>query len=247
MAHPLLRCAAFCANLALLSPALGADLVLVLKEELVGGVPYPRRGDGVQVDMGKLLAAEMGRSLVVLNLPRNRYASAVESGEADLACSLMPAWMPGDFDWSIPFLPVVEVVLSAARVAPPATIADLKGKRIGTDTGFKYPEMVQELGKDFIRDDGPSAESSLRKMAAGRFDYMISTLAMYAEYKEAGALPLAMNPPLVVAEYKTQCAVSRRGRVSVQEFNNTLGVLMNSAAMQKILARNRGDLPGSSE
>jgi ABC-type amino acid transport substrate-binding protein len=222
-----------------MSHARAADLVLIQQEDMQTTAKRLPSSYDFQAEVGKLLARQMGRTLVMKYLPRKRYAVALEDGEADLVCGLLPVWMQGDFDWSIPFIPAADVVLSAARVSPPKAIKDLKGKRIGTILGYSYPEVQQALGTAFVRDDTRTAESQLRMLAAGRFDYMITGLSFYAYRKKAGTLLLALNPPLTIAEYNTECAVSRKGHFTVHELNEAVETLLKGSELPTLLERYR--------
>ncbi|WP_310388563.1 transporter substrate-binding domain-containing protein [Roseateles sp.] len=104
---------------------------------------------------------------------RTRLA-ALERGQGDLVCAMLPEWFAGPFDWSQPMLPEGEVILTAARAKRPSSLADLRGLTIGTVHGFVYPELEQALGSGFVREDAPNAAANLRKLNQGRMDYAVS-------------------------------------------------------------------------
>ncbi len=221
------------------APTGAAELIIIQKEETGPQTNDVGTRDRFQSELGKILAERMGRSPRFLNLSRKRFRDALESGDGDILCGYLPEWLPGAFDWSRPFIPVTEVLVSASRVPPPAAVSDLKGKRIGTVLGFTYLELEKALGADFVRDDGPSNDSSLRKMMAGRFDYMVTTMSMIGPHLKSGGLPVPLNPPLVVKEFHTQCAVSRKGNIKVEELNKTIDGLIKSGELARLLQRHR--------
>ncbi|MES2072555.1 MAG: transporter substrate-binding domain-containing protein [Pseudomonadota bacterium] len=223
--------------LALVQAAHAAELVVIQREETSQNLADFAAGGRFQTKLGEMLAERMGRSPRFLDLPRKRMIDALESGDGDILCGYLPEWLPGAFDWSRPFIPVVQVVISASRAQRPLAISDLRGKRIGTVLGFSYPELEQELGKDFLRDDGPSMDSSLRKLAAGRFDHMVTTTSVLNAHLKQGDLPLPLHPPLVVKEFNTQCAVSRRGRIKLDELNKAIDSLAKSGELARLLQR----------
>jgi polar amino acid transport system substrate-binding protein len=187
-----------------------------------------------QTSLGKALADQMGRPVQFVGLPRKRLISGLEAGEGDILCGYLPAWISGQFDWSRPFIPVSDLVLASDRVPEPRDIGELKGKRIGTVLGFRYPELEQQLGRDFKRDDGPSNDVSLHKLLAGRYDYLATTRSLVDAYASRGQLPRNSHI-LVVKEFQTMCAISRHGNVTPDELNAAIDVVVKSGTLSKLL------------
>ncbi|MBV8660411.1 MAG: transporter substrate-binding domain-containing protein [Burkholderiales bacterium] len=180
---------------------------------------------GIQHDVGLALAAQMGRDAQFIPLPRKRIASALLRGDADLSCHYLPAWLSGDFGWTIPFMPNGVLLISSSRTTKPPNIGALAGVPIGTVTGYAYPEVEQVLGSRFVRDDAPDSAHVLRKLAAGRTQYALIG-ERFLEYQQSrGDFTLPLQPPIVVHHYDAQCAVSRRGQVSVAEVDRAIEAL----------------------
>ncbi|HEU4842875.1 MAG TPA: transporter substrate-binding domain-containing protein [Burkholderiaceae bacterium] len=192
--------------------------------------------DGVHHDLGLALAAKLGRQAVFLGLPRKRIALALEQGKADLICMYIPGWLPGNFHWSQPFFPMREVVVTDTAVPRPATLADLKGQPIATVLGYYHPDLERALGAGFVREDGPSNYSNLRKMAAGRLHHVV-TQQSTLDYRQKTGERLAVYPPLLVKTYLGQCAVSPRGQVSVAAVDKAIGQIVKEGAVGQISAR----------
>lgn len=191
--------------------------------------------DGMHKDLGQALAAKLGREARFLLLPRKRIAMALESGQADVICLYLPPWLPGKFAWSQGFFPVSEVVVSDTSVPQPHNLADLKGQPIATVLGYYYPELDKALAADFVRDDGHSSSGNLRKMAAGRLHHAITQKNTLDYYIKVGE-KLSLHPPLVVKNYKSQCAVSQKGNVSVSEVNKAIGQMVKDGSVSKIIS-----------
>jgi ABC-type amino acid transport substrate-binding protein len=187
-----------------------------------------------QNELGTALARKLGRQVHYVQLPRTRVMGALENGDGDVLCSTLPEWMPGDVDWTRAFIPVSEVVASSPRVKAPATLAELRGQRFGMVLGFRYPEVEKVLGQDYIRDDAPSTALSFRKWKAGRFDYLITPRTMIEREIALGTLPRGTHI-MTIYEVKTKCAVSRKGAISVAEFNNAIEALEKSGELAKLL------------
>lgn len=191
--------------------------------------------DGAHRDLGLALAARLKRQAVFVGLPRKRIALALEQGKADLICLYVPAWLPGHFQWSRPFFPMTEVVVSDTTVPRPASLADLAGQRIATVLGYYHPELEQVLGRGFVREDGPSNASNLRKMAAGRLHHVV-TQQLTLDYQQRMGERLAIYPPLPVKAYQAQCAVSERGQVGVAELNRAIAQIVKEGGIAHIVS-----------
>jgi polar amino acid transport system substrate-binding protein len=233
------RLALCCALLFPLLPQASELVILVdtATEMPMARVESYRLVDGMHRDVGLALAKAMGRQPKFLALPRKRIATALASGDADILCGYIPAWLDGTFAWSQPFLPLVEVVVTNRAAERPRTIADLGGQPIGTVFGFAYPELNRALGTAFVRADGPSTDLNLRKLAIGRLRHMVTNKAFIDYRLKAGDLALSLHPPLVVNNYATGCAVSPKGHVAVAEVDRAIGQLLHGGTMAAIAAR----------
>lgn len=198
--------------------------------ELAGGINY---------DVGQALAKTMGRTARFLVLPRQRMVNALEQGNADVVCAYTPQWLKGNFGWSQPFLPTIEVLLTNRTAPRPSKLEDVSGQAIGTVLGFKHPELEEALGKGFVRDDGPNMEASLRKLSIGRIRHAMTTEYIYAYRIKQGDPPLTLHPPLVVKRHMTQCAVSPKGRVTVAEVDAGIAQMLKEDTLPKIVAKYR--------
>jgi ABC-type amino acid transport substrate-binding protein len=191
--------------------------------------------DGIHKDLGEALAHKMGRKASFLLLPRKRIALALESGKADLICMYIEAWLPGNFKWSQPFFRMKEVVVTDTSVPRPNSLADLYGQPIATVLGYYHPELQQALGAGFIRDDGPSSSSNLRKMAVGRMHHALTQQSTLDYHQKIGAR-LSVYPPLEVKTYLAQCAVSPRGQVDLKEVNKAVAQIVKEGGIGHIMA-----------
>jgi polar amino acid transport system substrate-binding protein len=193
--------------------------------------------DGIHKDIGDALAQHLGRTARFLALPRKRIVKTLETGDADVLCSYVPEWLEGAFDWSRPFIPIAEVLISDRRAPRPHAIADLAGQPIGTVLGYSHPELEEILGKNFKREDAPTSEVNLRKLAAGRVRHAVTAKA-FLEYRlKLGDPPLSLYPPLTVKTYMGQCAVSRHGRVTVADVDRAIDRIVKDGVLMKILQR----------
>lgn len=233
-----------CLLFALCLPSLGlaADLkVLVLDGDTMpwAEINQNQLSAGLYFDLGQALAAQMGRKASFVLLPRKRLVHAIESAKADVLCNYLPVWLPGDFDWSIPFIPNSELLISDQRANKPATLEGFADVRIGTVLGYVYSELDQALGAHFLRDDAPSMRNNLRKMTAGRVQHMVINQFELEYLQRQGQFKTPLHPFTVLRSFKGQCAVSRSGQVGVAEVNQAIGALQNQHALRKMIERYR--------
>jgi polar amino acid transport system substrate-binding protein len=224
-----------------LAPAVrAADLVILVDtatEMPMARFERYRLVDGIHRDVGLALAARLQRTPKFMSLPRKRIVRALADGSADLLCSYVPEWLDGSFHWSLPFIPIAEVLIADSRAERPYAIADLAGKPIGTVLGYAHPEMLELLGNGFVRADGPTSESNLRKLAAGRIQYALTGKSFLDWRLKTGELKLALHPPLVVKTYMGQCAVSPKGRVTLAEVDRAVDQMLRDGTVAAIVAK----------
>ncbi|MCV2370414.1 substrate-binding periplasmic protein [Roseateles oligotrophus] len=190
---------------------------------------------GLHLDLGNALAGQLGRDARFLVLPRKRVAAALESGEGDIVCALLPQWFAGPFDWSLPVLPDGEVILSLRSAVRPRTLGDLRGLPLGTVNGFVYPDLERALGSDFVREDAPNAGANLRKLNLGRMQHAVAN-QLYVEYqRRQGVLTAALHPDFQLSRYVMPCALSRRSGLKLNELNRAITRLESSGALTRML------------
>lgn len=198
--------------------------------QLVGGIHY---------DLGQALAGAMGRRALFETRPRHRLVGALDKGSADLACTYLPQWLSGQFGWSQPFFPVVEVLLTSMAAERPRTLSDVAGQPVGTVLGYRYPEFDRVLGNGFIRDDGPTTDASLSKLALGRMRHAVTSDYNYRFRLKQGVAPMAVHAPLIIKRHLTRCAVSPKGSVSVAEVNAGIAQMLREGRVAEIVANYR--------
>ncbi|MET0858662.1 MAG: ABC transporter substrate-binding protein [Telluria sp.] len=188
-------------------------MALIADSQVVGGIHH---------DLGIALAKELNTEAAFVLMPRKRIPSVLEQGAGHLSCHYLPEWMPGQLDWTEPFMPNALLLLSNARVARPPTLIALRGVRIGTVHGFEYPDMTRILGAGFAREDAADATHNLKKFDAGRLDYALAGEVFLRYQQRRHGLALDANNPLVVRRYLASCAVSRASPYPVTQINRAI-------------------------
>ncbi len=238
---PLLRFALSAALLFPLPPQAAELVVLVdtATEMPMARFERYRLVDGMHRDIGLALAAHMGRTARFMALPRKRVVAALAEGQADVLCGYVPEWLPGPFRWSTPFMPIIEVLVSSRDARRPGSVAELSGQPIGTVLGWSHPELEIILGKDFVREDGPTSEANLRKLAAGRVQHAVTGKSFLDYHQRRGDMVLNIHPPLVVKSWVGQCAISPRSAIGTEALNRALAAMTRDGTMAAVLARYR--------
>ncbi|MDR7269696.1 ABC-type amino acid transport substrate-binding protein [Pelomonas saccharophila] len=196
--------------------------------------------DGLQHDIAVEIGQRLGRPLRFRVVPRRRVGPLLLAGEeADLICTYLPAWLPGPLQWSRPFLEDGELLVTARRGPAPLRLRDVAGQRIGTIAGFEYTEVAAALGKGFLRDDGPNLQSLLRKLALGRVDHALVGRASFEYLLRRGEVPVALHPPLVVAQWRTACALSPHAPLALADLDAALAALQADGGLARIVDRYR--------
>jgi ABC-type amino acid transport substrate-binding protein len=193
---------------------------------------------GILKDLGDALAQRLGRRAVYLSVDVPSVAPALTSGRADAMCYVLPFWIDGDYDWSVPLLPDSEMVVGHADAPPLRSLKDLRNKPIGTVAGYRYPRVEQVLGKRFARTDAASMELNVQRMIDGKAQYtMIGETTLL--YQQRIHPELRVRPELVFASFKAQCAFSRKSQVPFAEASRIIDAMLKDGSIDQILARYR--------
>lgn len=196
--------------------------------------------DGLQHDIALEIGQRVGRAIRFRVVPRRRVGPLLlADDDAELICTYLPAWLPGPLQWSHPFLDDGELLITARRHAAPKRLRDVAGQRIGTIAGFEYAQVAAELGKGFLRDDGPGLESLLRKLALGRVDHALVGRASFDYLQHRGEVPLALHPPLVVTHWRTSCALAPHASITLAELDAALAAMQADDSLARIVDRYR--------
>lgn len=195
---------------------------------------------GLQHDIALELGRRLQREVRFRVVPRRRVGPLLEAGvDADLICTYLPAWLPGPFRWSQPFLDDGELLITATRRAAPARLLDVAGHRIGTIAGFEYPDMQKFLGRAFVRDDGPGLEATLRKLAIGRVDHALVGRTSFEYLQRQGQLPVALHPPLVVSRWRTSCALSPGAGLPLAALDAAITAMRSDGTLDRMTGKYR--------
>jgi polar amino acid transport system substrate-binding protein len=220
----------------------GAPRELVMLAPLNHTMPVARFAGneltgGILMDLGELLAAKLGRKARFIAVPSRRVSMLLARGAADGVCLVQPHWIDGDFHWSAPMIPTGGALLARADAPPIRRLDDLRGKMVGTVAGYRYSYLAP-LGKDFLRDDAPSSEHSLRKLLAGRTQYALLELSIAAwQVKNDTAHRLRLD--IAYEHTMARCAFSQASSIPYAEIKRASDSIIEEHGIEKIMARYR--------
>lgn len=193
---------------------------------------------GIMKDIGEAIGARLGLRVQFVTVPSRRVALVLAQGEADGVCYVQPYWIDGNYNWSAPMIPNGAVVLARADAPVIASAADLRGKKVGTVAGYRYPFFDEALGVDFVRDDAPSMQHNIRKLLVGRTRYALIEQAS-AIYEIRNAPSQKLRADLVYETFKARCAFSPQSKVPFAQLNRAIEALIADGSVDRIMARYR--------
>lgn len=231
----------FAASLAV--AASGAELDIVFVAPTNHAMPLAEfknheLAGGILKDMGDAIAQRLGRHARFISVPSRRVPAVLASGEADGLCYVLPEWIDGSFHWSQPFIPNGGIIAARNGAPPVHQLVDLADQPVGTVLGYRYPDLEGALGAHFIREDAPTMESVLRKLAAGRTNYAVVeeiTLSYYR--RQDPGLPLQAD--FRYASFQAQCAFSMKTHIPFAQIDQAIDALIQDGSMARVLQRYR--------
>ncbi len=105
---------------------------------------------GVDIEIAKAVAAELGKELVVTDVSFDTICTAVQNGKADLGAAgitIRPD-RAEQVDFSIPYSSTEQYVIVKTSDTTTATLEDLKDKTIGIQQGTTSDMLIEDLIND---------------------------------------------------------------------------------------------------
>jgi ABC-type amino acid transport substrate-binding protein len=194
---------------------------------------------GIDVEIGRALAAQLQTSAEFIALPRLRVEAALTDGEADIACNLSA--VAGSRRDGLPLGPTLfetqELLVGHTSAAGTDNIEQLPpGATVGTLQGQSYASMDPLFASGKVkRDDAFDEERLLRKLALNRHPYGVGTRQTIAWFTAQDGsdglaswrLPLGSNP--------YRCTMSPRSRHDSRQLSAALERLQTSGRVEQIV------------
>ena len=219
---------------------LSAEHVVFMVPESADAMPMARIENseikaGIHLDLARAISAELEKDYDIVVTARARIDLHFEKRLADVWCYARPEWTTLELHFSQPILRNSEAVVWHRDAKPLWSLTDLAGEPIGTINGFFYP-VLNQLGKDLVRDDSPGFEANLQKLANQRVQYLYADELLFNYFQRFYPTFLPVSEQrLRVNEFDVHCALHPEGRVSLADFNRALNNLWRSGKWRAIL------------
>lgn len=199
--------------------------------------PYEfREGDkivGIDVDIAGAIAKELGRELVVEDTKFDSVIPAVQAGKADLAASgiTITEDRKKTINFTIPYVEAAQVILVPAGSAIKSA-ADLKGKRIGVQSGTTGDAYVAEHVGEPDRFDNPAV--AVAALKSGKVDVVVCDKDPARVFATKDAALQILDEPLTKEEYAI--AISKANPELLAAANVVIQRLKDSGELARIIA-----------
>ena len=133
---------------------------------------------GIDMDLARLIAEELGMELVIENVDFNSVVNMVVTGKADAAIAGLTITPEREEEvlFSIPYATAVQSVIVREGYAEIATLEDLVGKIVGVQMSTTGDLFVSEMEGVEVRQYSSGTNAAM-DLAAGRVDALMSDSA----------------------------------------------------------------------
>jgi polar amino acid transport system substrate-binding protein len=200
-----------------------------------------RLSGGLLREFGDALADSLQLTPRYLLVPRKRVEETLQTGKADIVCDLRPEWLDGkDYLWSSAIFTNNMIVANRIDIPPARSLRDLRGLRLGTILGYRYPEIDAAIGHAYTRDEAPSDDANLTKLVMRRFDYLVTNSLHfdYARFVHPARQQLHPNS-LKINSFATYCAIMPDSKLSIRHLNRAIAELHKQGAIEHMMAHYR--------
>ncbi|MDR2520991.1 MAG: transporter substrate-binding domain-containing protein [Spirochaetaceae bacterium] len=213
--------------------------------------PYEYVGDGgrvegVDVDIGREIAGDLGVELRVINASFDGFSLALQNGQADVAISAITITpeRQESLDFSLPYSSTVQFIVKLAADTHVQSFADLAGRRIGVQLGTTGDILVSDaIREGALKDTGAQVLQfkALQEAMLGLFKgdpFAIvcdDALARNLVAVNPGSTFIPVNSPgnVVVEDEYYGAAIVKGNTTLVNAVNKTLARLIETGEIER--------------
>ena len=198
---------------------------------------------GVDIEIVKAVAAELGKELVIKDVAFGTICASVQSGKADIGAAgiTISADRAEQVDFSIPYSSTEQYVIVKADNAAINTLEDLKDKKIGIQEGTTSDMLIGDLIKDGTLGSATITPYTSPAVAAASIDKLdavvtdkLTAQLIVANSDTLKAFPLVKadgTPAAEVEEYGI--AVTKGNKELLDAVNKVLEKLIDDGTIDK--------------
>ena len=197
---------------------------------------------GLEVDMGRALAAEMGRTAHFVDRSWDRLLPSLQAGEIDIVMSNMTITNQRRIyaDFTDPYLQVGKMILVRGKefgfYQDPKIIA-LVDKRIGVEPGTTSDAFVQQYCPRAIRVPLSGPDKAIGQLANGKIDVFLSDAPVIWDLSAKGASQGVTMVPTPLQEENLGWAVRRGDTAILSKANATISKWKKNGQLSKMVNR----------
>jgi polar amino acid transport system substrate-binding protein len=200
---------------------------------------------GFDVELARAIAEQLRIGVELLTLPRPRVEAALTAGDADLACNITPARrdaaaLPGPV-----LFETQDLLLGQEALPAPDGVDQLPAATtVGTVQGQTHATLEPLFADGRLRrDEAPSDEKLLRKLALSRHPYGVGSQPVVSWYTSREPIDGLAPWRLQLGSRPYRCLVSPRGRVDARQLTAAIEQLQASGRVQQLINRHLGMPP----
>jgi polar amino acid transport system substrate-binding protein len=211
--------------------------------------PFVERRDGLptgglMLDLMAQIAANAGAQPRYVALPTKRVDAALALSEVDLHCYINPKWLHqpvADERWSVPMLRLDDVLAAAPGSATTPLLLDLQMQEpVGVVLGYSYPSLEPFFqGGQLRRDDAPTQERMLEKLARGRTRYAVMNSLVLESFNQRRPAAEQLVRLQTIETLNTYCLLAANPGLEPQRILAAVRKLVESGQLKAIMARYR--------
>lgn len=200
---------------------------------------------GILLDIGTLIAKNLGADAQFVKLPVIRIQSWLQEGKIDLDCVANPAWRekPELYQWTPTLFRDYDGLL--VRKGQAATIKELKdliGKKVAIYQNYTYrTDFTQMMTSGQIEAiNMADLETGMKLLRLGRVDAVVD-FGIVLQYhlrdsKIASEFELAQGH---LEDFDLQCAYTKAMPIKPERMNDSIRKLVENGAIESVLVKYR--------
>lgn len=194
--------------------------------------------EGLDIELAQALAQLLNSRAELQVLPRARIETALEQGEADIACDITPGPRgESSLRWSPPLFELNLMLVGHISAAPVDNLGQISSAAvIGTLQGQAYPALESAFSEGRLRrDEALSEDRLLRKLNLNRHPYGLLSRQILSWHAESESVAGLDQWRLPVQSQAYRCAIAPRPRVEARLLLDGIEQLLQRGRIEQML------------